>query len=804
MDSGEQRKDDAVGALPKPPDMVGVIPPAAQRFAWVWAPAAFAVMTLAMFGDLLITTGRVASSPSTDLALQFIAWREFGFTELAHGNLALWNPYVYGGMPYFAGFQSALLYPLNWLHLIFPVGLAFNWVIAIQFFLAGYFTYFWARGREIGIGGAILAGMMFMCSGPYFLHVYAGHPPHLAVMIWTPLMLLTLDKLAATGNWRWLLLGIISTSLHILAGHPQYVYYTGIALSLYTALHLIKAPHRWTLIGGFVGMYVGAVLLTAIQLLPGIEAASESVRSGGTTYAFASTFSLPPAHFITLLAPNFFGSLPLDQTPDAGAAYWGAGYLWELSLFVSITGLTLACMALRGVKRWAVLLPVLMIGVTLSLALGRHLFIYRLLFDYLPGYSSFRGTVKFAYLAMLFVCLLAGMGFDLLLTRPRQSVYLLLSLLMAALLLLGLGAVIWSSAAAGEQGLWHEFVVYTRDTAAAAGELFVQMGSDDVAIAGKRAGVMVCGAAATLGIVTLLLWASRFHRLIPYALLILAGAELFIVDRATRATMDPSTALRIPPAWAEPLAKVPPHQRVLLAPFQFANIGMALGYENLQGYDPGILKRYAEVIYTSQNLGSREFDIGKASQYLVFVRGNVSLFRMLRCGLAFVDPNQPPIQIPDPLPQAVLVTDVFQPPTKLDLLRYLCSEGFNPARTAVTEAPVPGIVRSDTSPGSVTVANPSTDALEITADVAEPALLVVTDNYSQSWRVSPITAAQAAYPIIPANHTQIGIALSKGKHHFILEYSPLGFRLGRWISLAGLLGYLTATILLMRRGLKLR
>jgi hypothetical protein len=231
---------------------------------------------------------------------------------------------------------------------------------------------------------------------------------------------------------------------------------------------------------------------------------------------------------------------------------------------------------------------------------------------------------------------------------------------------------------------------------------------------------------------------------------------------------------------------------------------MALGYENLQGYDPGILKRYAEVIYTSQNLGSREFDIGKASQYLVFVRGNVSLFRMLRCGLAFVDPNQPPIQIPDPLPQAVLVTDVFQPPTKLDLLRYLCSEGFNPARTAVTEAPVPGIVRSDTSPGSVTVANPSTDALEITADVAEPALLVVTDNYSQSWRVSPITAAQAAYPIIPANHTQIGIALSKGKHHFILEYSPLGFRLGRWISLAGLLGYLTATILLMRRGLKLR
>src|SRR4051794_40626796 len=162
------------------------------------APATFAFLTLAMFFDMLFTGRRVVSAQGADLGLQFIPWREFGFSQLRHGNLALWNPHVYGGAPYFAGFQSALLYPPNWLHLTLPVAVAINWIVAIHVFLAGYFTYLWCRGRSIGLGGSILAGVTFMFCGPYFLHLYAGHLPHLAVMVWTPLMLLTLDQLAVT------------------------------------------------------------------------------------------------------------------------------------------------------------------------------------------------------------------------------------------------------------------------------------------------------------------------------------------------------------------------------------------------------------------------------------------------------------------------------------------------------------------------------------------------------------------------------------------------------------------------------
>jgi hypothetical protein len=200
-----------------------------------------------MFADVLITSHHVVASESTDLAMQFVPWREFGFGQLRQGNLPLWNPHIFGGTPYFAGFQAALLYPPNWLHLILPIGLAINWIVALHVFLAGYFTYLWCRGRAIGDGGSILAGVMFMFSGPYFLHIYAGHLPHICVMVWIPLMLLSLDKMADTRDWRWCLLGVGATALQILAGHPQYVYYTGIALSIYVALRLIAGRHRFHL-----------------------------------------------------------------------------------------------------------------------------------------------------------------------------------------------------------------------------------------------------------------------------------------------------------------------------------------------------------------------------------------------------------------------------------------------------------------------------------------------------------------------------------------------------------------------------
>src|SRR5438067_3871386 len=120
------------------------------RLPWtgMTAPAVFAILTLLLFNDALFDVTKVLAHKNTDLALQFLPWRKFGFDQLRHGNLALWNPHIYGGAPYFAGFQSALLYPPNWLNLFMPVGIAINWVNALHVFGAGMLTYVWLRHRQ--------------------------------------------------------------------------------------------------------------------------------------------------------------------------------------------------------------------------------------------------------------------------------------------------------------------------------------------------------------------------------------------------------------------------------------------------------------------------------------------------------------------------------------------------------------------------------------------------------------------------------------------------------------------------------
>src|SRR5581483_933546 len=121
-------------------------PPAAPP-APAWLPiAGLALLTLAMFGDVLFAGGtRVVGMEGTDLYSQFVPWRDFGFRQLREGNLALWNPHIYCGAPYFGGMQAALLYPPNWIFLILSLATAINWSIALHVFLLGALMFAWLR-----------------------------------------------------------------------------------------------------------------------------------------------------------------------------------------------------------------------------------------------------------------------------------------------------------------------------------------------------------------------------------------------------------------------------------------------------------------------------------------------------------------------------------------------------------------------------------------------------------------------------------------------------------------------------------
>src|SRR5438876_1326116 len=389
-------------------------------------------VTLAMFGDLLFTGGtRVLGHPGSDMFLQYFAWREFGFRELAKGNLALWNPHIFSGAPYFGGMQGALLYPPNWLFLVLSTPVAINWTVALHVFAFGAFMFFWMKQRGLSAVVSFFAGTLVMLCGAFFPHVFAGHLPQVSAMTWTPLIFCSIDAVFRTQRARWSLLGMFAVAMQTLAGFPQYVFYTAIIAGLYAALHLI-GHWNWRVAAALLSIYPGGALLAAVQLLPAIQTTRETTRGFRLPFQFASMLGLPPENFVTLLAPDFFGQM---------AKYWGRWYLWETSLFIGVAGLALATYAAIWCQRATKWRPLAVIFVCFLLALGAYTPFFGFLYACVPGFDRFRGISKFGFLASLFLCLLVATGLDRLFRQRRIETSFI-------------GAVFAGAAALGIAGWW--------------------------------------------------------------------------------------------------------------------------------------------------------------------------------------------------------------------------------------------------------------------------------------------------------------------------------------------------------------
>lgn len=543
------------------------------------------------------------------------------------GNLALWNPHIYAGAPYFGGFQGALLYPLNGLFLVMPVAQAVNWTIALHVWLLGVLTYGWLVFRRLHPGACFVGGAMAMWCGAHFLHIYAGHLPNLCTMVWTPLVFLAVDGVLAEASsgdgsrrapvwrspraWLWSLAGAFAVAMQIFAGHPQYVFFTAVAAGMYTVLRLAGSQHK-VVVGALLGgMYGSGALLAAVQLLAGATATAETIRSLPLPYEIAAMLGFPPENVLTLIAPGFFGDM--TQRP-----YWGRFYVWEMSLFIGVTGAAMVAYGLLagGLRRqWR---EVVLVLVLMLLALGPHTPLFRLLYDWVPGFARFRGMSRFTWQAELFLVVLAAGGLDRLLREQRADGRFVIGVFVAAGVLLAGGfgvylidwqAIIQRVLVLGESYLRPDVYAQTGFVAqaqrGAANALFVAAGT------GLMLGVLLVGV-------------RRTPRLLG-GVLVLAVLELGVFVARSLDTFDSTTVGAS--AVRTVLARHPGEYRILstLSP----NNAMVLGASDLWGGDPGVVRRYAEFMTWTQG-GNPD----QATQYVNFARLD-PLYAMLRLRYVF-------------------------------------------------------------------------------------------------------------------------------------------------------------------------
>lgn len=350
--------------------------------------------------------------------LQFVPWRWHAIELLRAGELPLWNVYNGAGAPLLANYQSALLYPPNWLTLILPDAPTVAWgmsVIAVlHLFVTGWgMARLLARlgvpalGQGVGTLGFALGGYLVARLETY---------PIISAVAWLPWMVWAIVGFIRTGKPRDSALLATFSALLLLAGHAQVAWYTLLlagVFALWTAwtssLARRQAIIRLLGTGGCLLLGVG---VAAIQLVPTAELLSQSQRGDGVGYDFAMNFSYAPLRAFNLLSANIFG------TPADGSYYTNGAY-FEDALYVGLLPLLAAFAALlmwRGRRRardpLTRLVPVALLVVIVGFvfALGRYTPIFPFLYQYVPTFDLFQAPVRWHLWTAFGLSMLAAVG----------------------------------------------------------------------------------------------------------------------------------------------------------------------------------------------------------------------------------------------------------------------------------------------------------------------------------------------------------------------------------------------------------
>jgi hypothetical protein len=389
-----------------------------------------------------------------DLVHQEFPHRLFARDSLLSLQFPHWNPFVFGGMPFFSALHSGVLYPFNLLMSIIPAGQGTYWyllqvMIVLHLLFGGIVMYYFCRGRRLSRESSFVAALGYMLCGFFITQVI--HSLMLYIVAWLPLVMLLLERSFRRRVFTPAIAGGIVLGLTVFAGHPQITFYEFLFLGAYAIyLWLDREKRRWSDLAFPAAMFTIAVGLSLVQLLPAVELSGQSARVDWTFEA-ASEGSMSFRQLLTFLAPKLFGAWTGARTgPGAQIPpFWlkdsfHSGYYtyWETCFYTGIAVLLLAAVQVRHVKRSRfALFCALWCGLSLAIALGNHFFVYRLLFEFVPGFGTFRIPARILFTWNLLLPLGAAITLDRI-TDPSAREAYRKPLLVAAAVCTGVGVLI--------------------------------------------------------------------------------------------------------------------------------------------------------------------------------------------------------------------------------------------------------------------------------------------------------------------------------------------------------------------------
>jgi len=712
----------------------------------------------------------------------YLPMKQFLYDELhRHLSIPFWNPYIFGGMPYWAHFESTIFYPLGFLFWLIPPNQAYDYTLFGHLVLAGLFTYFLAREMGMGRPGSVVAGAVFACNGFVMALLYMGHLSPIMSYIWLPMVVLFLNRAltfktpflhAAGAGLLW--------GFQILAGAPQDAYYTFLASMLFLACHLRLASAAPR---GFLKLCAVACILfltgaglASIQIIPAFELIAQSVRASLDDYEMVTMASYPLQGLITMLLPHFFGSY-------AGSGFWVNNVPWSVphqNLYVGILPV-LALFFLqyrRSQNKQFLWFLVITASLALVLALGRNTPVYKMAYLF-PGFDRFRAPSKIIVLWVFALGLLGGVGFDRLFAKTEETP----SWRLRILFLTGLGF------------LFIDLILHLDQSIPL--KIFSPFLLKE-AIPDK-----IAYAAAVIR--------DEFHRLTLFTLLIALLCMLLKRGRwgLTLGTASLCTILlldlgyvhkptviqgddlyRSMKAIKNGLDSTVGQDKTVYRVGSFmhpwgGNFEMYCRYQTVNGYTALFPSRYYD--YCTQ-YADHELPEGWAV-FSYGVKKNPLLMDLLNVKYEINYSARSYALRETFLPRAFVVPKVRILPRK-DLLNGLESPGFNPKETLLLEeedkptVPQPQAASEETPKSSARIVSYRPDEITVEVESEAPGFLFLSEIYYPGWK-GFVDGRQEQ--ILRANYLFRAIEIQKGRHKVQLVFDPFSIKAGIAVTLITLL-----------------
>ena len=383
-----------------------------------------------------------------DTVCDLFPFRVFAAQAYSHGMIPYWNPSSGFGKPFAADPVTGAYYPLHLLFNILAAPSAYKLSIIVHFFIAGAGAFTLGRTWDLSKGPSLLFSTTFMFNT--WMLAWLEFFSAFTVVVWAPLLLLTahriVEKLHSSPSeiripqklsrmLPEILIFSLLLAIQYFSGYPEMVLHILILNLAYVTIFCLWQKSPRTLlecIGVFGGIGLLTLAMILVHLIPSIEFLKLSERAASVDPRLESA-SLHPANLLAVVFPFIYGR------PGYPDAFW-AQNIYEFCLmtcYIGIIPLFLAPLSFHyfsrrsenpDLLRFVTMFMVAFITIGLLMASGMHTPLYTFVYDHFPLFRLFRWPTKFLVWVMFGSSVLAGIGYQVALTRPRRQMAVLWAL----------------------------------------------------------------------------------------------------------------------------------------------------------------------------------------------------------------------------------------------------------------------------------------------------------------------------------------------------------------------------------------